>query len=282
MATQPIVRAPLRNAAEAGIGLRLVARPPGAVEFPGFRETTVSVHFGAPTDVACRWGRRRDRGIAVHGDLFVIPADTPTAWDMKDTDAAVVLSVSPELMRSVVEQLGLEPARVEVRSRFRVRDAQLENLAWALKAEVEGSYPSGRLYLDGLAVAVASRLVGSHSSAAVEQARHRSRLPERRLRDVLAYVEEHLGRDVSLAELAAVAGLSVTHFKRLFRESVGASAPQYQIRRRVERARRLLGETELPISRIALESGFSHQSHLALHMRRALGVSPKALREMLR
>ena len=52
--------------------------------------------------------------------------------------------------------------------------------------------------------------------------------------------------------------------------------------RRVEHAKSLLGDTELPISRIALEAGFAHQSHLARHMRRVLGVSPNALRDMLR
>ena len=52
--------------------------------------------------------------------------------------------------------------------------------------------------------------------------------------------------------------------------------------RRVEHAKNLLGATELPISRIALEAGFAHQSHLARHMRRVLGVSPNALRDALR
>jgi AraC family transcriptional regulator len=43
----------------------------------------------------------------------------------------------------------------------------------------------------------------------------------------------------------------------------------------------LLGESKLSISQIAAESGFAHQSHLARHMRRMLGVAPKALRKQL-
>ena len=83
-------------------------------------------------------------------------------------------------------------------------------------------------------------------------------------------------------DVAAVAGLSPSHFKSLFRASVGLPVHQYLIRRRVERAKSLLGEGRMPISQIAFETGFAHQSHLARHMRRVLGLSPKALRETLR
>ena len=107
-------------------------------------------------------------------------------------------------------------------------------------------------------------------------------MSDRRLRQALDYIESNLGQNISLGDIAAVVGLSVSHFKILFRESVGLPAHQYLIRRRVERAKSLLGEGKLSISQIAFETGFAHQSHLARHMRRVLGVSPKALREMLR
>jgi AraC family transcriptional regulator len=104
----------------------------------------------------------------------------------------------------------------------------------------------------------------------------------RKLKEVLCYIEGNLGQPLSLAEVASVAGISVSHFKTLFRESIGQPLHQYVIRRRVERAKDLIGEDKLSISQIAFETGFSHQSHLARHMRRVLGVSPKGLRESLR
>jgi AraC family transcriptional regulator len=267
---------------ESGLRFWLVVDRTGVAEVPAHPNARVGVHYGQPVDVACRRGGQYHRGISVHGDIHVIPAGMPSVWEAKGKDTALVVSVSDELMRSVVEQDGLDPSRVEIRNRFQVRDAQIENVTWALKAEMEAGYPSGRLYLDGLAIALATRLVRSHSSVSELSRERNGRIPDRKVRIVLSYIEENLARDVSLAELAAVAGLSVTHFKRLFRESVGLPVHQYLIRRRVERAKHLLGETELPISRIALEAGFAHQSHLARHMRRVLGVSPNALRESLR
>ncbi len=99
------------------------------------------------------------------------------------------------------------------------------------------------------------------------------------LNDVLTFMDDNLGRDLRLQELAAVSGLGISRFKTLFREATGVSAYQYVIRRRVERAAELLRTGNLPITRIALDTGFCHQSHLAAHMRRRLGVTPSALRK---
>jgi len=218
-------------------------------------------------------------GTAVHGDIDIIPSGTPSVWEMKDRDTVLYMSLSPQLLNMAAESFDLDPAQVEIRNRFQVRDSQLENIGWVLKAEMESGYPSGRLYVESLAIAVAARLVGCHSSRSLDPGKQNGRLSDRRLRQVLSYIESNLGQDISLHDIAGVAGLSVSHFKGLFRQSLGIPVHQYLIRRRVERATSLLRESNLSISQIALETGFAHQSHLAHHMRRLLGVSPKTLRE---
>ena len=211
-----------------------------------------------------------------------MPAGMPSIWEIREKDTALVLTVSPELMNRVAEEFDLDPSQIEIRNCFQTRDPQLENIGWALKAEMECGYPSGRVYFDSLAVSVTARLLRCYSSRSIEPGRQNGRLSDRRLRQVLSYIEDNLNQNISLGDLAGVAGVSVSHFKSLFRESVGLSAHQYLIRRRVERAKSLLGEGKMPISQIAFETGFAHQSHLAKHMRRVLGLSPKALREILR
>ena len=270
------------QAQEIGFRVSLLTDPPGRVEVPGLRNTIVSIHLGPSVQVSCRRGGIRHRGLAVHGDIDTIPARTPSIWEMKERDTVFVLSVSPELLSNVAEELDLDPMRVEIRNRFQVRDPQLENIAWALKAEMECGYPCGRVYVESLAVSVAARLLRFYSSESIESGRQNGRLSNRRLKRVLDYIEGNLNHNISLADIASVAGLSVSHFKSQFRESVGVPTHQYLIRRRVERAKSLLGEGRMPISQIAFETGFAHQSHLARHMRRVLGLSPKALRETLR
>lgn len=278
MSTHPAAPEPPAN----GFRVSLMTDPPGTAEVPGMRHARVAIHAGPPVMVACRRGGYRHRGTAVHGDIDIIPAETPSYWEVSGHDTFLTLSVFPELLNSVAQEFDIDPQRLEIRNGFQLRDPQLENIGWALKAEMESGYPCGRLYFDSLAVSVAARLVRCYSSMPAEFGRQNGRLPNRRLKEVLSYIEGNLGEDISLDDIAGVAGFSVSHFKSLFRQSVGLPVHQYLIRRRVERAKSLLGEGKLSISEIALETGFAHQSHLARHMRRVLGVSPKAFRESLR
>jgi len=267
---------------EGSFRLSALSDEPGIVELPSVPNTIVSIHVGPSVQVACRRGGSSFRGTAVHGDIEIIPAYTPGTWEIKQRDNCFLLSISPKLLNLAIEQIDVEPRRVEIRNIFQTRDVQLEHIGWALKAEMEAGYPCGRLYLDSLAMSAVARLVRCHSSLPVEQPKQMRGLSGRRLKDVLGYIEDNLSQDLSLSDIAAVARISVSHFKSLFRESVGIPAHQYLIRRRVERARSLLGEGKMSISQIAFETGFAHQSHLARHMRRLLGVSPKALRDTLR
>lgn len=279
MASQPRQDAPYDPIKEHGFRMRLLSDPPGVLEVPGLENTIVSIHVGPSVRIACRRGGHRHCGTTVHGDVDVIPAGMPSVWELKETDTAFIMSVAPWLLASVAEQLDMDPDRLEIQNRFQIRDAQIENIGWALKAEMEAGYPGGRLYLDSLGIAIATSLVQRHSAAAPGSRGRVDRLSDRRLRQVLAHIEDNIGCDLSLGDLAGVAGLSLSHFKTVFRESVGVPVHQYLIRRRVERAKMLLGEGKLPISQIALEVGFAHQSHLARHMRRLLGVSPSAIRD---
>jgi AraC family transcriptional regulator len=94
---------------------------------------------------------------------------------------------------------------------------------------------------------------------------------------VIEYLEARLADDVSVAELAVLAGLSAGHFSGLFRNTTGEPPHRYHLRLRVERARRLI-ERGMNASDAALEVGFFDQSHLTRHMRRLLGTSPGELR----
>jgi len=110
----------------------------------------------------------------------------------------------------------------------------------------------------------------------------RGGLPPGPLKRVQQYVEDHLAERVSTERLAAIAGLSVFHFARVFKQSQGMTPHSYLLHRRIVRAQELLGETESPLSEIALVSGFADQSHLARHFREHVGVSPAIFRRSQR
>jgi AraC family transcriptional regulator len=85
---------------------------------------------------------------------------------------------------------------------------------------------------------------------------------------------------LSLEKIAAIAQVSPSHLNLLFRKSIGLPVHRYIIQRRVERAKTLLQEDGLSLAEIALTAGFAHPSHMARHMRRLLGASPRAIRDL--
>src|SRR5581483_6111 len=259
------------------VRVTLMSDEPGLVEFGGSARTIVSIHVGPAAVMTCRRAGVSHTGNAVHGDIDVIPPFLPGIWELKHKDTALVVGLEPELLQQAAEELDADGSRVEIRNRFQTRDTSLEHIAWALKAEMESGCPGGRLYMDSLATAMASQLVANHSSLQTSLNLNGGLSPHK-LKQVLAFIEENLGADLSLQSIADVAGLSVSHCKVLFRKAVGVPMHQYVIRRRIDRAAELLRKGDLPVSQVALETGFAHQSHLAPQMKRVLGISPKSLK----
>ncbi|MDC0716364.1 AraC family transcriptional regulator [Nannocystis bainbridge] len=258
-----------RLAAPLAPHLALETRDAGLATLAASADHRVRLHAGPPSHGQCR----HHRFVHTRGEIDVYPAGTSDEWHQADASVGLVVSLAPALVRRVAEEAGRDPARVEVAMRHQIRDPQLEHIAWALEAERAAGHPGGALFRESLGLALAVRLLGP-VAAPPRPARG---LTSQQLRAVTAYIEDHLDRDLSLATLAEVAGLSASHFKTLFRRSLGLPVHTYVIHRRVDRARAMLLHGRMAASQVALEVGFSHQSHMARCMRRVLGVTPTSL-----
>lgn len=251
----------------------------GFLDLPGIEKTILCVHVGPAARLFCRRDGKQYNGTAVHGDVDIIPAFTPSRWVAHDhNDRNLLFSLPQTLIHTVAEQAGQDPSRLEIRNRFQVRDSELEFIAQAIHREIEAGLPSGRLYTEGLVVAMTSRLIAQHSSVSQPLRMPPATLSGRRLKQVLSFIEEQLAEDLSLEQIASVAGLSPSHLKTLFRRATGLPVHQYVIQRRIERARTLLAQENLTMAEIAAATGFAHQSHLARHIRRVTGASPTMIR----
>jgi AraC-like DNA-binding protein/PAS domain-containing protein len=120
--------------------------------------------------------------------------------------------------------------------------------------------------------------IGMLATLPIPLAPHSGGLPPGRAHRVFEYIDSHLQENITLEALAEIAQLSVHHFARAFRQTVGVPPHSYIVRRRVEHAGELLRNTDLPLSEIAVASGFADQSHLARHFRRLTGTSPGSAR----
>src|SRR5207247_9942864 len=85
--------------------------------------------------------------------------------------------------------------------------------------------------------------------------------------------------DLSLEAMAAEVDITPIYLARAFKAAVGQSPHRYVLARRIERAKELLRNSEMPVVDVALSSGFSSQSHLSYWFQRYVGVSPAAYRQ---
>jgi AraC family transcriptional regulator len=102
------------------------------------------------------------------------------------------------------------------------------------------------------------------------------------IKEVLDYIKANLGQSIAVADIAAVTGLSVSYFHRVFKRSFGLTVHLYLLRRRVDMAQRLMVSTSESLSEIAVSCGMSDQSHLTRLFKRVLGETPKIWRRVHR
>lgn len=230
----------------------------------------VSLLTGSPVRISCMpSGARCTR---TRGEIDVFPAGTSEQWFEDDASEVLDVTLPSALVRLAAEEMGLAGERAGLEARCQVRDPQLEHLAWALATEQRDGSPNGLIYRQSVGMALSVHLLARYRAPALPSGLSRVELSR-----VTDYIEAHLTEDVSLLRLARVASVSASHLRVLFKRALGCSVHQYVIQRRVARAKSLLLRGQLPASQVALEAGFSHQSHMARCMRRVLGVPPAAL-----
>lgn len=98
------------------------------------------------------------------------------------------------------------------------------------------------------------------------------------LQPILSHIEANLDQPIALPELAKKAGLSLSRFKARFKAAHGVPPGELVLRTRVARARHLLQETKIPITRIAHELGFSSSQYFATVVKRYTRLTPGELR----
>jgi AraC family transcriptional regulator len=244
-----------------------------------FVRHNVSMQIGKPLLVTSRCDGETLRRLQVPGDVKIVPPGVPRIWETESATTKLSMYLNSTLMLSTAAAMGVDLERVAIRPQLHLRDPRIEHVGWAIKAELENPEPLGRLYGESLGLALAAHVLRAYGPT--RPIASDACLPQRRLTRVLDFVRTNIASDLSMSELAAVAGVSPSHFKTLFKQSVGMPVHQYVIRRRVEYAVELLQNDRSTLADVALQAGFANQSHLARCMRATLGITPGTLRRTL-
>ena len=240
----------------------------------------VTVHLGPPVTMVQTRCKKADRRRMTKGDITVTPPDKSRGLQHRGQADFVALWLAPALLRETAAAAGeIHPERVKILDSFGTRDPQIERLALSLLSELEGEEFGGRLYAELQANALAVHLLRRYSTADVAVRPAATALPSFKLRRATEYMNDNLGRNVALSEIAGELAMSPYHFARVFKQSTGIAPHQFLMERRVECAKSLLRETDLSITEIAHRIGCSNPSHFSRLFHRATTMTPRIFRQ---
>jgi len=162
--------------------------------------------------------------------------------------------------------------------RIHFEDSFVWETASKLSKVIERSQATCVAYLEALSGVLGHELSRVNGGVVGEQGVSRGGLAGWQKRAVTHYIEEHLSEKFSLLFVAELAQLSLHHFCRAFKQSFGIPAHQYQVYRRMEVAKVLLGDRTTSVTEIALSLGYAQTSSFSSAFRKTTGCTPTVYR----
>lgn len=209
----------------------------------------------------------------------LMPKESESVWDIRDNLAFVHLYCTDEHLREVGEKVwDRSPATFTLDEKTFSQDASITALYRQFLLGCDWQQNANQLTLSTASTLLLTHLVQHYSNVQWQLPTVTGGLAPVALRNVLEYIEAHLGEPLLLCDLAAQVSLSEYHFARMFRQSMGVAPHQFVMRRRMARAKALLLSSNQSLTDIALACGFNSASHFSNRFKAAKGITPSQLR----
>jgi AraC family transcriptional regulator len=233
----------------------------GELILPPSDNHCLMLNLGAPLHLKTHFGKRSFQGKVRAGEVAIIPAGL--SWSCQSQSPrlqnTLLLYLRPLFVRSAVAEFNFSYKGIALTPQIGFKEMHIRHVAMSLLHELNEANVLGRLYADSLAIGLAMQFVRCYSSLKDVHIGRGGMAPSK-LRRAIGLIDQHLaGEEEGRVELKVVArsiGMSYFHFSRAFKQSMGMSPTNYIAERRIERAKKLLEETELPIQRSLCDLGF--------------------------
>jgi AraC-like DNA-binding protein len=227
----------------------------------------IEINNGPPISFSLETHGKIATGICGTGAIIQLCSGKEDQFKCKENYSAIKLSLRSDLIDKV-----LDKEKFAFDSRFNFHDP----LLYTLVQDVCKSAYSGtaeHLYIESLVTACAIHIATTYTVNNKRVFSPKGKLSSCQLQRVIAFIRESINRTVTLEELASRCHLSVFHFSRLFKNTLGVSPYQYVLRTKIEYARNLI-ERNQPVGEIAYNLGFTDSAHFCNAFKKLMGHSP--------
>lgn len=160
------------------------------------------------------------------------------------------------------------------------KDAFINNVMEQMMKEQQKKEPGYELFVKSIIHQLIGYLIRNHESKSLSSQKYNMRLRNlHRLNKVIEYIDENYSEQHSVEEMAHLANLSPYYFCRLFKSATGKSLVQYINDLRIEKAHYLLLNTDMNITEIALQTGFTNVNYFSRYYKNSKNISPSTMRK---
>jgi AraC family transcriptional regulator len=221
------------------------------------------------TDSGCRQQTKvSDRHISV------IPAGHPHAVEWKAEAFLTTITIKATFLSALARANGTRGYRLA--GEF----ASVDPFLWHMVRGIErhlAMWDLEKSYIESVAIIIGQHLLSTYGETPSTSSRPGG-LPRYKMRRAVDYIEAHYKEEFSFRDIAGQLDMSPFHFARMFKHSTGESPHQFIMRCRVEAAKKLLVESDMPIADISFAVGYKNQSYFTTRFAILVGMTPAVFR----
>lgn len=205
----------------------------------------------------------------------LMPQQQESEWDIRGQLSFAHLYYTDQHLRNLATQVwDKEPNTIQLDEKTFAVDPQITLLYRHFLLNCDWNNSANLVQLSTTATLLLNHILQNYSNILWKMPTIKGGLAPATLRSLLQWIDEHLHRPLTIADLAEQTHLSDYHFAHMFRHSMQQAPHQYILQRRLNKAHQLLRQQHLSLTEIALQCGFSSASHFSHRFKQEFGIAP--------